>query len=109
MKNIVELSGSIKTKRDPTIDICAKSILVSLMWTYQNSENDIPVAIIEHLNTLLNSSAVSPLFVRKALQAIATLPHSFNLAKLPFEKLYEKYTDNVIIIEVLNDLIKIIA
>lgn len=54
--------------------------------------------MIENLNTLLNSSTVSPLFVRKALQAIATLPHSFNLAKLPFEKLYEKYADNVIIL-----------
>lgn len=103
------MSGGVKGKDDQTIDACAKSILVSLIWTYQNSENDIPVVIIEHLNTLLNSSFVSPLFVRKALQAIATLPHTFNLAKLPFEKLYEKYTDNVTIIEVLNDLIKIIA
>lgn len=84
LKDVAQLSSSIKAKGDPTIDACAKSILVSLMWTFQNSENDIPIAIVEHLNTLLSSSAVSPLFVRKALQAIATLPHSFNLAKLPF-------------------------
>ena len=58
---------------------------------------------------MVSSQAVSSQFVRKALQAVAILPHSFNLAKIGYSSLYERYSDKVEIMEVLNDLVKIIA